>query len=199
MSNLSNPQNIFKLYLRVFIGYIIGFLVLAFLLNLIVGCMSGGSINMIAPLLSPKNWLGLLVIVGLSSCFSTLEVKRLGLGWFVYGIFLFIRVYYLFRAPDEWLFFPGLVRAWWNIIVVLHPIVYLLFGGKIVERVCMTEDQREEAQLRDEIFAEISREAQFEHYRSEYYNLNSYTKIKLSTYGIHDDSSYAQHKMRDRF
>jgi hypothetical protein len=195
MSNTSDSRNIIIIYFRVLFGYIISFCVLFGILNIAIGLMSGWSINLLSSITSfPKEtWIGHIGLFAISSFFSSLEIKRKGLGWFVYGLLLAGRLYFLTRPESEWNSLPYDIQFVWNFILIIHPIIHSFFAGKFVERSVMKPSRREYEEYLD---AERYK-YQEQIYRREYDNLTWEEKNALRDIkNIYDADDYAKRRIR---
>ena len=137
-------RNILSLYLKVWVGYLIGFFILMAVLSIPLMLLSGGKGHLFSPEFFRNSFSGLLVMAAISSFFSVLEVQKLGAGWFCYGLLLAGFIYFSYNPHQAWLI-PGFIRSIWLPVLIIHPFMYFFAGGKAVERIFMTEEQREEA------------------------------------------------------
>jgi hypothetical protein len=181
MLNLSNSQNFFLLYLKVLVGYILASLIIVGFLSLVINLIYGSSINLTTGLF--KSWPGTLAIFAISSFFSTLEIKRIGLGWFFYGFLFFTRLYFFFKPAAALSFLPSDVIGIWNAVLIIHPFVHHFFAGRVIEYCLMTKDQREYVD-----------HLRFTGYMSYYEGLSSEAKDELMKYGIYNAYEYAEYK-----
>lgn len=191
---MSNPKNLLTIYLQVLLGYIIFFIALISFFTIVLGLMSGWQIILILALIKNQNgyfpldsWIATIAIFAISSFFSALEVKRFGLGWFTYGILLFVRFYY-FQHLAEWNKFPEYVRTWWDFVLIIHPVIHYFFGGKFAERFAMTNEQREE-DYQNAYYAAYHAAC------NEYNSLSYEARNNLYGYGISNAHDYAERKM----
>jgi len=187
-------KNIFSLYLKVWAGYIVGFFIFMAILSILLMMLSRGNVHLFTPGFFRNGFSGLLIMAAISSFFSVLEVKRLGAGWFCYGFLLAGFIYFSFNQ-HQLVLIPKFIRSIWLPVLIIHPFMYLFAGGKIVERVLMTEEQREEAEISDEMWYEAFQHMKFDQCKSEYSQFSVNEKERLKGDGIYDANSYAERKL----
>jgi hypothetical protein len=179
-------RNILSLYLKVWLGYLFGFFVLMAILSIPLLFLSGGKSHLFSPEFFRNGFSGLLFMAAVSSFFSVLEVQQLGTGWFCYGLLLAGFIYFSYNQHQLWII-PEFIRSVWLPVLIIHPFMYFFAGGKAIERVFMTEEQREEAEILDEQW-----------YTAQYEGLSFNEKQFLKKYGIHDADSYTEAKLGRR-
>lgn len=194
MTNSSNPKNLLTIYFQVLLGYIVFFIALISFFTIVIGLMTGWKIILISALVRKldgsfplDSWISTISIFAISSFFSALEVKKFGLGWFTYGILLFVRFYY-FQHLAEWNKFPEFIRTSWDFALFIHPVIHWFFGGKFAERFAMTNEQREE-DYHNAYYAAYHAAC------NEYNSLNYETRNRLNDNGIFNAHDYAEKKM----
>lgn len=187
-------RNIFSLYLKVWAGYIVGFFIFMAILSVPLLIFSGGNIHLFTPAFFRNGFSGLLIIAAISSFFSVLEVQRLRAGWFCYGLLLAGFIYFSFNQ-HLLVFIPKLIRSIWLPVLIIHPFMYLFAGGKFVERMFMTEEQRGEAEISDEYWYESFQRMKFDQCESEYSKFSVNEKERLKGDGVYDANSYAEKKL----